>query len=310
MTSVNMLTHSFVGLRAPNGERLSFQMERALWQRGVRSVRDFLRCDDARLDPFKPDLQFFDSSRDLFDLNVFVQILHQKRDRWRLWHEFGADAASFDIETTGLNRQMDIVTSAVLRHDGETFCFVPSIAVVDARKVFEHDNPLNLEIRPLDNLPEVFTRVRLLLTYNGARFDIPFLQAKFPSFPEPLVHLDAMYNLRAAGLKGGQKNIEKFLGLTRDESIAAVRGNHAVELWNQYVQSGNLDALRDLITYNATDTLRLPTLMDVAYALNCRMRGFEVPLPSGMTDETISLALQQVAQLEAERKVQRAAKAT
>ena len=71
----------------------------------------------------------------------------------------------------------------------------------------------------------------LVVTFNGKRFDLPFLQAKAPVIPVPKAHIDLLYSVRALGIKGGQKPAEVALGLKRDDDILDIDGLEAVACW-------------------------------------------------------------------------------
>jgi len=59
-----------------------------------------------------------------------------------------------------------------------------------------------------------------LVTYNGARFDLPFIKHEYPEIEFDQLHADLMYPLRRIGYTGGLKVIERMLGVTRSEDMA------------------------------------------------------------------------------------------
>ncbi len=69
----------------------------------------------------------------------------------------------------------------------------------------------------LDDIVEEFSKYRLLVSFNGARFDLPFIKSEFPEIEFKQLHIDLMYPLRRIGYNGGLKNIEKLLGISRSE---------------------------------------------------------------------------------------------
>ena len=110
-----------------------------------------------------------------------------------------------------------------------------------------------------DRLRERFREADLLATFNGARFDVPFLETAF-GIEVDTPHLDLMYPCRRIGLSGGLKPIENRLGIDRDRPDLS--GRDAVRLWREY-ERGDEDALDTLIAYNREDTENLRTLADV-----------------------------------------------
>ena len=102
------------------------------------------------------------------------------------------------------------------------------------------------------------TAADLLVTFNGARFDVPFLEQSFDlSLEYP--HLDLLYPCRQIGLDGGLKAIERTIGLERDRPD--VSGEDAVRLWREY-ERGDEGALETLVSYNREDAVNLRTLAD------------------------------------------------
>jgi uncharacterized protein YprB with RNaseH-like and TPR domain len=96
-------------------------------------------------------------------------------------------------------------------------------------------------------LPAVGT----LYTFNGHSFDLPCIRT------QPGLDLRTAYNsvdLRFVcarrGLKGGQKAVEKRLGVRRD--LPDLDGRDAVRLWSRF-QQGDREALGVLLHYNRED---------------------------------------------------------
>ena len=106
---------------------------------------------------------------------------------------------------------------------------------------------------------EQFAEASLLATFNGARFDVPFLEASF-GLDVDTPHLDLMYPAKRIGLSGGLKPIETELGIDRDRPDLS--GRDAVRLWREH-ERGDEAALETLVSYNREDTENLRTLADV-----------------------------------------------
>ena len=100
---------------------------------------------------------------------------------------------------------------------------------------------------------------KLLVTFNGKRFDVPFLEESL-GIDVDLPHVDLMYPCRKIGLEGGLKTIEASVGIDRDRPD--ISGEDAVRLWREY-ERGNDDALETLVSYNRDDAANLETLMDL-----------------------------------------------
>ena len=108
---------------------------------------------------------------------------------------------------------------------------------------------------------EALHGVQVLYTYNGSRFDLPFIYVKLGiNLAKSLKHQDLMYDCWNKNLFGGFKSVERQLGIER--KLAEVNGYEAVKLWRRYVDSFDLDALNTLLEYNKEDVLNLKTLKE------------------------------------------------
>ena len=165
------------------------------------------------------------------------------REHWRLHEEFRARTAFLDIETTGLSPYGGIVTVVTVHGGGATRTFVAG------------DN--------LEELPAYVGRFPVLVTFNGTRFDVPFLEASFPGFVAPPVHIDLRFVLYRLGHAGGLKRIEERLGIGDRTGVEGVHGLDAVRLWQEY-RRGSAAALDRLVRYNRADTVNLVPLLDYA----------------------------------------------
>ena len=166
------------------------------------------------------------------------------RDHWRAWREFRHAIAFLDIETTGLSIGRDAIT-VVGVFDGTR-----------KRSFVQGDN--------LEDLPAAMARAKLLVTFNGARFDVPFLRKAFPRMALDQIHLDLLHPLRRLGFVGGLKAIESQVGILRSEETTGLGGFDAVRLWHAY-DAGDDDALDLLLEYNMEDVVNLEPLAELAY---------------------------------------------
>ena len=108
-----------------------------------------------------------------------------------------------------------------------------------------------------DAILHVLEGVTTIYTYNGSRFDLPFL-AKNPGvdFGRFTQH-DLMYDCWKSGHYGGLKAVEQKLGIRR--KLPDLRGSDAVDLWRQH-RRGDSAALPTLLAYNREDVENLPIL--------------------------------------------------
>src|SRR3989304_3087086 len=98
--------------------------------------------------------------------------------------------------------------------------------------------------------------IDVLYTYNGSRFDLPFIHARLGvNLAEIFAHRDLMHDCWRNRLYGGLKGVERQLGIAR--KLPDMNGWEAVKLWWKYVESFDLEALNRLLEYNKEDVLNL-----------------------------------------------------
>ena len=104
--------------------------------------------------------------------------------------------------------------------------------------------------------------VDIIYTYNGSRFDLPFIHSQLGiNLAELFTHHDLMYDCWRNNLFGGLKAVERRLGIYR--KLVDMNGYKAVRLWWKYVDSFDLEALEILLEYNREDVINLRTLREI-----------------------------------------------
>ncbi|WP_440990119.1 ribonuclease H-like domain-containing protein [Haloarchaeobius baliensis] len=231
------IENSFIPVRGV-GE----QTERDLWRAGITHWDEF---DGSIVGPTTADRieSFIDTATDRLEAGDtrFFDEQFPSSERWRFYENFREDTCFFDIETTGLSQDRDDVTTVSFHQAGETTTLVRG------------DN------LTAGALHEQFDDAALVATFNGARFDVPFLETSF-DVDIDVPHVDLMYPCKRLGLSGGLKTIEQDVGIGRDEPD--ITGRDAVRLWHEY-ERGSDEALDTLVRYNRDDARNLQTLMDV-----------------------------------------------
>lgn len=224
-----MLGHTFVHL--PTFDRLR---EARLWGVGVTTLEGLRRALDRVEDASALWLlEAVEATRSALRRGdaAFFQRALPPGERWRMLADFRGRAVCLDIETTGFRGSGVITVIGV--YDGHRYrAFVRG--------------------RNLDAFPAFIRRFSLVITYNGDRFDIPFVEDRFPGVFRGLAHLDLRWPLRRLGYKGGLKRIEEALGLARPSPLRGLQGRHAVLLWYLH-RRGHRGALPTLLRYNAED---------------------------------------------------------
>lgn len=145
-----------------------------------------------------------------------------------------------DVETTGLSWFYDDITIVGWAIDGRYNLHIAG------------DDP-----RPL---VEALKAAQALVTFNGTLFDLRFVKKSFGDIHLPPVHIDLRYLAKRVGLTGGQKLIEKTLGLQRI-GMDDMGGAEAVLLWHRYLR-GDDEALARLVGYNRYDVIGMCGILD------------------------------------------------
>ena len=114
----------------------------------------------------------------------------------------------------------------------------------------------------MDDFIEDIYNYKILITYNGKSFDIPFIENYF-NIKLNHAQIDLRYLLSSLGYKGGLKRCEQQLGIFRS-ALDGVDGYFAIHLWNDYYYNGNRLALETLLAYNIEDTINLEKLMEIS----------------------------------------------
>jgi uncharacterized protein YprB with RNaseH-like and TPR domain len=235
-----MLQHTFL-----HADGVGPATERKLWSAGIHTWDIFLAMHREDKIPFRnlkrlaPIVEESRVALQRQDVGFFAGRL-KSAEQWRLYRDFSRFAAFIDIETTGLSPDFDQITVVGLLACGDFHAFVQG--------------------KNLDRFPGIVAECPLIVTFNGAQFDLPFLRRAFPNFNPP-GHIDLRYPLSRLGHKGGLKQIERKLGIVRPDHLREVDGYEAVRLWSQHRQ-GNTAALEQLVDYCRHDVANMLPLME------------------------------------------------
>lgn len=225
------------------------QTERELWRAGIRSWDDigFFRP----LPPISPALRRRLENHIPLSIDAlqardagFFSRLSRLGEAWRLYPEFAGECVFLDIETTGLSPVFDTLTIVGL-FDGRRY------------EVF-------IDGQNLHDLPGRLREYSVVVTFNGAGFDLRFLKLAFPDLALPPIHIDLRWVTRRLGYRGGLKSIEREFGIARDRSVEEIDGYDATVLWSRYLR-GDHKALEQLIAYNREDVVHLKAIVEMSY---------------------------------------------
>ncbi len=266
-----MINHSFIHLPG-----IGETTERKLWDQGVRSWDDLeLSLGDVfGAKKAATVAASLEESRVALESGEFKYFADRMKNAhmWRLIPECIDSVAYLDIETTGLGfpPQSHSTTIAVL-FKGEL--------------IVEHEPDRKLAL-----LERLEAEAKILITFNGVCFDIPFLRHEV-GLALGLPHVDLCLWFRRHDIRGGLKAIQRAFPQVHQRSSMDIDGFDAVRLWRMH-KRGVPRALETLMTYNAEDSLVLQPLMNIAYErelvrhshLPLRSLGEPPPLPSIATE--------------------------
>ncbi len=244
MVQGNMLNNTYIHIPG-----VGKSLEQRIWAQGIHTWEEFLEIEDRISIPSSRKARICEeikkSSEHLAarDHCFFSQRL-PSAEHWRAYPRFSDSVAFVDIETTGLSKSRDKITLVGI-YDG-----------IESKTYIKDIN--------LDDIVEEFSKYKLLVSFNGARFDLPFIKSEFPEIEFKQLHIDLMYPLRRIGYNGGLKQIEKLLGISRSDGTEGLTGFDAVRLWKKY-ERGNREALDTLIKYNKEDIVNLKTIIELTY---------------------------------------------
>lgn len=239
-----MLTSTYIHI-----PRIGKTIEHKIWSSGVRTWSEFIEQQDTiPISATKKEtiVAGIDESNDRLDARDFEFFANAlpRSEHWRTYNHFSDSVAFVDIETTGLSPNHDDLTVVGIYDGKDTKTYVRGI--------------------DLDNIVDELAKYELLVTFNGARFDLPFIKQKYPQIEFNQLHIDLMYPLRRIGLRGGLKNIERTLGISRSDETTGIDGFEAVRLWRRY-ERGEKDALELLLEYNREDIVNLDTIIGMTH---------------------------------------------
>ncbi|MEA1894007.1 MAG: ribonuclease H-like domain-containing protein [Euryarchaeota archaeon] len=239
-----MLTSTYIHI-----PRIGSTIEHRIWSCGIRTWSEFAEHKDEIAIPASKKttiLAGIDESMQhlrVHDARFFAESL-PKSEHWRAYSDFKDRIAFVDIETTGLS---------------PNYARMTVVGIYDGKRVKTYVRGIDL-----DEIVDEFAKYDFLVTYNGARFDLPFIKREYPEIEFDQLHTDLMYPLRRIGYAGGLKAIERMLGIARSEDTTGITGFDAVRLWHEY-ERGSADALELLLKYNREDIVNLETIIELTH---------------------------------------------
>ena len=225
--------------------------ERRWWQGGIETWNNFLSSGSipgigpVRKARYDHGLTEAKERRAQDDARYF-SIHLPASGHWRLYEWLRPRAVYLDIETNSFGQ----ITVVGLYGHGRYTSFIRGDSLERRR------------------LSDELAQYDLLVTFNGAGFDLPVLLATFPDLPLDQPHLDLCVLGRQLGYRGGLKAVELQLGIQRRADLWGLSGADAWRPWNRWQHRRDEEARERLLAYNEADCVNLQPLADLFY---CRM---------------------------------------
>lgn len=241
-----MITNSFMFL-----EKITAARERKLWRQGILNWDDFLKAKRIKgisaAAKIYYDRKIIEARRQLHEGNSshFAEKMPQT-EHWRLYEFFKEEAVYLDIETDGLSDNNDVTVVGIF--DG-----------YDTKTMIRRVN-LDWQL-----LRKELQKYKIVVTFNGSVFDLPFMKKRYGEVIPRLPHYDLRFSCSRIGLKGGLKAIEKKLNIRRSQIIEKICGGDAAQLYRMWRGSGDDYYLRLLVEYNEEDVINLKRIAEHTY---------------------------------------------
>lgn len=231
---------------------VSVKKEKSLWKQGVKDWNEFVFRDDIKgINNDKKrffNRQLTKASNALSEGNSeFFAKLLPKTEHWRLYEHFKNETVFLDIEASDCSEG-----------------FVTVIGLFDGYNTKTMIQGVNLDF---EALKEELKKYKMIVSFNGSVFDVPFLKKRYPNLIPEIPHFDLRFCCQKLGIKGGLKEVEKSFGMQRRELVGKLRGGDCITLWRMWRASNDDYYLKLLIEYNEEDCVNLKFIADKAYEM-------------------------------------------
>ena len=184
----------------------------------------------------------------------------------------GLDIVVADIETTGLSpKSSAVILGGAVFGDG-----------ADRKAVQFFGDTTDDEAELLQRYAQLLSRADVIVTYNGQRFDIPFLVHRMKKHGLDTAPLEKLYSVDMYRVlkyhshlpeilpNMKQKTVEVFLG-DSESRTDEIDGAQSVELYNEYTRSTGArrgEILDYILLHNRDDIVRLSDMMRIIKTLD------------------------------------------
>ncbi|MBD3249330.1 hypothetical protein GF336_04760 [Candidatus Woesearchaeota archaeon] len=240
-----MIRKSFIFL-----ERIGKKKEENIWKQ-AGSWDDFLKTSEIKgIENSRKknyNRRILEARKSLYDLDssYFIGKLPQP-EMWRLYDFFKDESVFLDIEVD--NVRGDVIVVGLF--DG-----------IDTKTMIKG---INLDFNILE---EELRKYKLIVTFNGAVFDVPFLKKRYPRLLPDVPVFDLRVLCSRLGYKGGLKQIEKEFGIKRNKIVEEIYSGDPYLLYRMFRGSGDKDYLDLLVEYNEEDVINLKAIADKCFKM-------------------------------------------
>ncbi|MBN2423000.1 ribonuclease H-like domain-containing protein [Candidatus Woesearchaeota archaeon] len=239
-----MITKSFIFL-----EKIGWKKEQNIRKQGIKDWQSFLNTEKVKGISGKAKAHYnrkiIEARKAISDNNscYFMNKLPSV-ETWRLYDFFKEEAAFLDIEASRVNKEG----------------FITVFGMYDGFNTKQMIKDINLDFKALK---KELAHYKLIVTFNGSSFDIPFIEKRNPGLLPNVPHFDLRHACAKLGWKGGLKEIEKQLGIKRqNQLVERLYGGDPYLLWRMFKGSGDEHYLKLLADYNEEDVVNLKVIAD------------------------------------------------
>ena len=238
-----MIQNSFIFL-----DKINKKAEENLFKQGINTWTDFLNAKKikgiSKARKIFYDRKILEARKALYNFDSFYFTDKLPHSEAYLLYPFFKDQTVF----------LDIETSGVRKHDDITM-----IGLFDGINTKIMIRGINLDI---NFLKKELKNYKLIVTFNGSSFDLPFLKKRYPDLIPNIPHVDLKTVCQRSDLKGGLKQIEKKFNIKRNKIIEEMYNGDPFTLWRMYRATGDDYYLNLLVEYNEEDVINLKIIAD------------------------------------------------
>ncbi len=177
----------------------------------------------------------------------------------------------------------DLIPSSIVPSD-----VAPDEKLHKVYLLFNENDSLQEERDVLLKAISLLKDIPYMVTFNGASFDIPFLQKRMDNHGidykignqynlDIFKLLKSFSTIKEAIGSLSQKNVEKFMGIdTRNDTIS---GGESIKLYKDFVENKTVNNLKQVLLHNYEDILQLQRLMEITQYMDLHHAMFKTGFP-------------------------------